>query len=67
LTWEADADARKRGAFAVRGLKISHVSKGINFDTQYPELTIKTETLSANFQPTIENNFATNEAKIYGG
>ena len=67
LTWEADADARKRGAFAVRGLKISHISKGINFDTQQPELTIKTETLSENFQPTIENNFASNEAKPYGG
>jgi len=67
LTWEADAEARKRGAFAVRGLKISNISKGINFDTQQPELTIKTETLSENFQPTIENNFASNEAKVYGG
>lgn len=64
LTWEADADARKRGAFAVRGLKISRISKTNKFS---PALIVETETLSANFQPTIENNFATNEAKIYGG
>jgi hypothetical protein len=76
LCWEADADARKRGAFAVRGLKVSHIRKevcpfadgqGIYCGRTVPQLNITTETLSANFQPTIENNFASNEAKPYGG
>jgi hypothetical protein len=64
LTWEADANARKREAFAVRGLKISRISKTAKFS---PALIVETETLSANFQPTMENNFASNEAKPYGG
>ena len=80
LTWEADAEARKRGAFAVRGLKISNISNtwannpcstcdgvGIYCYLERPTLNITTKTLSANFQPTIENNFASNEAKVYGG
>lgn len=76
LCWEADSDARKRGAFAVRGLKISHIRKeacifsdmqGVCCGRTVPQLTITTEILSANFQPTIENNFASNEAKPYGG
>jgi len=67
LCWEADADARKRGAFAARGLKISRIARFQNLVVGGTDLVITTSSLSANFQPTIENNFASNEAKPYGG
>jgi hypothetical protein len=67
LSWEADAEARKRGNFAVRGLKKTRITRFKNTERGGTDLVIFTKTLSANFKPTEENSFSTGEAKPYGG